>query len=742
MSQLSNDLETHVLDPLPISSESSRQSGYKLPQRKVKSCGFCYRRKVKCDKTFPCGRCVKRGLGDLCQQETRLVNSDPSLSPSAVSTRVTRRQPTYAELVLENKSLHRKIALQEAVVARLGGSEAASSAHVEEDWKLGSDNESIERDRHVRPRTKMMRGNGESEAVTNDDAAELDVDERELLQTFKEVRNMTHSLGGGSLRPTSIDPTILTTLSLIPSQLSDYLVQFHCDVLHHVHCVFHKPTFLAQYQAWMARRRMGLGMGAWAADKGYDFLAHYFSVIASSMYFAEKPIPGSEGLSQGVVDLLPHFWFDTSINCLHLSGYMGRPTLPVLQTICILPLIASTFGASTYMTMLLHTGLGLARELNFHALTADTPTSDGRGSITRELGRRIWACLRVAECDPATNSPFPLIYRRTPTDIPTNIDDQEMEEGHPIVALPGNHPSDASHLIAMARLAEIYNEFAHDIATHPSPSVRWRIACEYDRRLEHLLDFCPALDPSVDISTGNYPRLGYLEWSRHHWLLTVPVARILMFRGFFGKSFGDDRYEYARKTCVSQARAILTAWMLPRRRLWTRTWHTSTNTVLAGVILATESLRGSHTAETRDGLRAEVKMCINFLLNDADRANTVVSRGVGVLRKLLDKDMEAHPPRHAPHESLVPLVVTAADPTLGPWPSTGLSGTATLAEGLNSQTAEPLPNMSLDLRLFIPNIEEARGSEFWQGGITGVDGVDTGGDDDLWNSFFEETDFI
>jgi hypothetical protein len=41
--------------------------------------------------------------------------------------------------------------------------------------------------------------------------------------------------------------------------------------------------------------------------------------------------------------MLPRFWFDTSLNCLQLCGFMLNPTLRVLQTICILPTIAHAF---------------------------------------------------------------------------------------------------------------------------------------------------------------------------------------------------------------------------------------------------------------------------------------------------------------------------------------------------------------------------------------------------------------
>ncbi|WVQ71112.1 hypothetical protein IAR50_000637 [Cryptococcus sp. DSM 104548] len=88
-------------------------------QRLVKSCGFCYRHKVKCDKVFPCSRCTSRGLGHLCEQQTAIVNGQ-----AGESSRGSRKQPTVAELIEENKSLHRKVNAQQKIINSLSGGQA------------------------------------------------------------------------------------------------------------------------------------------------------------------------------------------------------------------------------------------------------------------------------------------------------------------------------------------------------------------------------------------------------------------------------------------------------------------------------------------------------------------------------------------------------------------------------------------------------------------------------------------
>ncbi|EQB47769.1 hypothetical protein CGLO_13059 [Colletotrichum gloeosporioides Cg-14] len=71
-------------------------------QRTVKSCTFCARRKVKCDKNLPCRNCRVRGQAESCAAELVRVKGRP---PSAEDA-----QPTYAELLDENRALREELA--------------------------------------------------------------------------------------------------------------------------------------------------------------------------------------------------------------------------------------------------------------------------------------------------------------------------------------------------------------------------------------------------------------------------------------------------------------------------------------------------------------------------------------------------------------------------------------------------------------------------------------------------------
>ncbi|KAF2111250.1 hypothetical protein BDV96DRAFT_189630 [Lophiotrema nucula] len=75
-------------------------------QRAPKSCRNCAARKVRCDKSIPCSRCIKRGEADSCGRETVIVRGQATTRSDDVGTL------TYDELARENTRLRE--ALSEA----------------------------------------------------------------------------------------------------------------------------------------------------------------------------------------------------------------------------------------------------------------------------------------------------------------------------------------------------------------------------------------------------------------------------------------------------------------------------------------------------------------------------------------------------------------------------------------------------------------------------------------------------
>ncbi|GME61721.1 hypothetical protein P154DRAFT_450946 [Neofusicoccum parvum] len=68
-------------------------------QRAPRSCTYCSRRKIKCDKQLPCATCRARGMAETCRSESVWVKGQ------FVSGAGPPSQPSYADLVAETQRL-------------------------------------------------------------------------------------------------------------------------------------------------------------------------------------------------------------------------------------------------------------------------------------------------------------------------------------------------------------------------------------------------------------------------------------------------------------------------------------------------------------------------------------------------------------------------------------------------------------------------------------------------------------
>jgi len=87
-------------------------------QRVRLSCLECRRRKLSCDREFPCSRCLQSGVGDRCEYETRPGLAPPNklgLAQTALSPLDARLSlPIGGGVVAESSSLFRRDSPREA----------------------------------------------------------------------------------------------------------------------------------------------------------------------------------------------------------------------------------------------------------------------------------------------------------------------------------------------------------------------------------------------------------------------------------------------------------------------------------------------------------------------------------------------------------------------------------------------------------------------------------------------------
>jgi hypothetical protein len=92
---------------LSINNESTPTtslSALRNTQRAPKSCRNCAARKVRCDKSIPCLRCIRRGESESCIRETVIVRGQVTIGKNDGSLM------TYDELARENARLRKALA--------------------------------------------------------------------------------------------------------------------------------------------------------------------------------------------------------------------------------------------------------------------------------------------------------------------------------------------------------------------------------------------------------------------------------------------------------------------------------------------------------------------------------------------------------------------------------------------------------------------------------------------------------
>ncbi|ORY35327.1 hypothetical protein BCR39DRAFT_596085 [Naematelia encephala] len=615
----------------------SRKS-IRTSQREVKSCGFCYRRKLKCNKVYPCQRCIARGLGELCQQETVLVNGRIIGGDSA---RTSRRQPTIAQLTEENKTLHRKVSAQEKVIRSLldqSDGTSVKESNSAQGQQLVPRRESL--DLESAKSESESRGPSSRASTAEAEAGAAELEERtEYLHTVGQLFGLSATDIVGRQEPSKLFGqsgvyTLEALCSLVPLDQSTALVRYHCNFIHWIHTVFHVPTYLREHDEWLSGIKSGLGeVGT------YDYYALYFAVIACSLYFMDDKVANAMGFAQDAILVLPRFWFDISLQCLQLSGFMTSPSIPILQTICILPTIAHAFDGSKYLASLMHCGLGLARDLKFHLVRSEGPSALWGGYVRSEIARRIWWCLMIADSlKPGAQHPFHLIYPAAWTSPPSNIDDSALSDDSPPIPRPLNEVTCVSHLLLMGRLADLFRDFSHTFTSKSSASSRFRIVKTFAERLDKLFDAFPNLRPREDeVYPEQYDPFAPFDWqcwSRYLWATAIPTLRIELWRWFLGRSYTDERFAEARQICVASARAQIAARKKRVPIMFQKNWHVSSYTVVAGMVLATELIHGKPDETERFGLHAEIIEIVNFL-RSMENPDAMVKRGVQILDKLL-----------------------------------------------------------------------------------------------------------
>ncbi|KAM0750895.1 hypothetical protein T439DRAFT_325944 [Meredithblackwellia eburnea MCA 4105] len=678
----------------PVDSQFGKTP--RASQRASTSCSTCYRRKVKCSKApFPCQACIRLGQADTCSRETVIVRGK-----LVTGDQDPRRTLSAAELLVENVALRKKLERSLDPESSTTGSShsqsppATTTATLPPATAPPSRHPAIQHQRRsshqpvspIPPSLPVL--NPESvanypppwsvkmEDTTEDALRRASRGDQELFRTDLVAVGLTRNASDEDnsperevIRPPSVEvdgedlPPIeqpawkeiklsadhqirMSLLSLVPIERSHILVTASLHYLSWNHCVVHVPSYLVEHDAWIRR----LATGDCDVDDGW--LALYFALISSGLFYLDPAMGVAAGFSEEEINTLPRTWFDASVQALQMTDFLAswstHSTLAVLQTICVLPLIAHCFNSSTLAINLLHSGFKLAQTMGFHLLGPEECDIASVGRTRRELGRRIWQNLIRGEgMGPTAYQPGALYFNFGQTSPPLNIDDEDLSDDHPVVPLPLSDPTVVTGLLVKGRMGILLRSFNEAFYCASTVEARYAVSRETDLKIAHFLDDFPQLRKKSDMSAPVDLRRVYdhLPWSRYEWSVNLSWMRIIIWRPFLSKEYGSP-FESARTICLESSRKILAERAKRLPHAFEKFWYISSKALLAGVVI----LRHLQRLPPDDTLRTELSSEVRHLIATFDRQGTtpIISKGKKLLSRMLETEEQRIAASQAP----------------------------------------------------------------------------------------------
>ncbi|KAJ8114045.1 hypothetical protein OPT61_g3983 [Boeremia exigua] len=572
------------------SEQTSAAVAIRTTQRAPRSCISCSSRKVKCDKSIPCGSCVRRGQSDMCMRELVMVRGEITTYKDAPQL------PTYEQLRRENEQLRHSLQTIKVQNARSQSPSAPEPLNT--------------------PVTSLYQF--QQKRLLNQDIDEL---ERKLWN------NLSNNPPAGRLVVSSWSDLVL------PSQIcSEHLINYDERWNSWVHYALEYPRFWGECDSFMAAMSSGARLEQWDAS----WMAVYFSVLSAALLMMNDEEAENLTLHESLDHrFLSRMWYSAAIFCLHRSSFMEVPSLRSVQAIAILGICFNNFGDSDLGQHMRSCAIRIAQKIGL-----DTPYSEYAAKyLTKEAQHRLWWTLVICEwlgnpCHPVAfdeidfNVPFPK------TDLSHEMTEHGSNQEHPV-----------HYHIFMAKTACAFHRFRQAVRSAVTLEDTIYAVRTADDRLARVIDTLPAhLQP--DMANGSeQERLDYIEqtkpwviWQRFDVTLVLLHLRIHVHRILQDQWVQDrdgNEFDWAKNISIMSAKSIIWIndnWNQPAsmRNQWALSYHIFTSANL--LVCECQIMKDAYDGEYNEVIQA----ALGFLDRVRSR-NQLAYHAFWVLQHQVDK---------------------------------------------------------------------------------------------------------
>lgn len=565
-------------------SRTDDQQPARKRQRVRLSCLECRRRKLSCDRGFPCERCIKSGTPERCSYESRsgeVVNASAGIPPQFAQLDSRRYglgdtlHGRDAELARQDGDRIRRLELELAQLKTLltrpgaasfdGSTVAATvSPATQKEEAAGEDGQ---------PRPEVQ----EVIAATNAS------DERVELRFFRGKGFRTRYFGPHNasmafveltglcpfmretaeewLRPVILhdrkdrkrrqeereilfdqrDP-ILEAL-LPPKEEADKLVAVYLEQFEQIHRIVHIPTFKKEYE------------GYWSPTSNNRYAA-FTTLLLSVLAVASCVHTYDEMKFIGMMSQARHWaekWIIACDDWLSKQSQKHRRLIHY-QISCMLYLAkrVNTFKKKRFWTnsgALVQDGIavGLHREPSHMA-----------NNITiynQEMRRRIWTTIQEFDMQASFDHGLPTLLSQLHYDVhaPRNLDDEDFDENTTILP-PSKSPKEYtfSSFQNLARQSLPLRLELSRLLTGPTSEIDYDQVIRYTNDLTQEIDALPSWDTNVDPKNKKNPMVAYT-------LLHVQLRQYIipLHQPYLKLRKQNSKYQYSEIIYYNAARDIV-----------------------------------------------------------------------------------------------------------------------------------------------------------------------------------------
>nr|XP_019047818.1 hypothetical protein I302_04436 [Kwoniella bestiolae CBS 10118]OCF26748.1 hypothetical protein I302_04436 [Kwoniella bestiolae CBS 10118] len=395
----------------------------------------------------------------------------------------------------------------------------------------------------------------------------------------------------------------------------------------YIHHPLHLPTFLAQYNRFWTMdiaRRCETVHARW--------LALLYIALCLGDHFSDEQLTTDPTLEIRLVTACE----DT----LSYSDFLNQPSTETIQTIICLNIYLNNKNRVTAAKSLLGTAIKMAVCMGMSRIPDEGPTSDEEGSIEREIGRRLWWSLVCQDAYTASNSGFTysINLSHSSTGYFANVEDEEIRWGSHCYSRPMAEITCSTYHLCKINFALTVRKFI-DAVNANFPDASYDDIMALDRQFRSVYDTLPVplrpdLPQPFELSFAGSRR--YLVEQRIFMGITLHNRIMRLHRSYMVRGYDDLRYAYSTKVCLESAYATLELVKQSPQTLC-RWWVVMVHVWTSGLIISADLVKGVSDVVTRRQQRDGVKMAIS-LLEPISRTSPVASRGVKVLKALLDTD--------------------------------------------------------------------------------------------------------